>query len=63
MIEAIADRVLAVTRRSWFPRLMSLGIAVGDLYTNDATLLDGTPWNFEADALGSVTLVAYFATF
>lgn len=39
------------------------GIAVGDLYTNDATLLDGTPWNFEADALGSVTLVAYFATF
>ncbi|MEQ1506324.1 MAG: DUF2752 domain-containing protein [Myxococcota bacterium] len=29
MIEALADRVLAVTRRSWFPRLMSAGIAVG----------------------------------
>jgi hypothetical protein len=39
------------------------GIAIGDPYTNDATLLDGTPWSFTTDALGSVTLVSYFATF
>ncbi|MEQ1503610.1 MAG: hypothetical protein ABMB14_15335 [Myxococcota bacterium] len=39
------------------------GIGVGDPYTNSATLLDGTPWSFQDDALGQVTLVAYFATF
>lgn len=39
------------------------GISVGDTYYNSATLLDGTPWDFETDYLGSVTMVAYFATF
>ena len=39
------------------------GIAVGDDYYNSATLLDGTAWDFETDYLGSVTMVAYFATF
>jgi hypothetical protein len=39
------------------------GIAIGDRYTNNATLLSGVPWSFDADALGNVTLVAYFATF
>jgi hypothetical protein len=39
------------------------GLSVGDPYRNDATLLNGTPWSFETDFLGSVSVVAYFATF
>lgn len=39
------------------------GLSVGDPYHNSATLLDGNPWDFTADSLGSVTLVSYFATF
>ena len=39
------------------------GLAPGDPYHNSVTLLDGTPWDFTTDALGSVTMVSYFATF
>jgi hypothetical protein len=39
------------------------GLSVGDPYNNDATLLDGTPWSFSTDFLGSVSIVSYFATF
>lgn len=38
------------------------GLSVGDPYHNNATLLDGTPWSFASDSLGSVTLISYFTT-
>lgn len=40
------------------------GLSVGDPFPETlATLTDGSEWSFTQDALGSVTLVAYFATF
>lgn len=40
------------------------GIGVGDPFPETtATLTDGSEWSFTNDALGSVTLVIYFATF
>jgi hypothetical protein len=39
------------------------GLAVGDVYTNNATLLNGDSWSFTDDALGQVTMISYFATF
>lgn len=40
------------------------GVSVGDpMPETTGTLLDGSPWSFQADALGDVTVLAYFATF
>ncbi|MEQ1502050.1 MAG: redoxin domain-containing protein [Myxococcota bacterium] len=40
------------------------GLGVGDALPETTALLpDGSTWSFEADALGSVTLIAYWATF
>lgn len=39
-------------------------LSIGDAFPETlATLTDGSEWSFTQDALGSVTLVAYFATF
>lgn len=42
----------------------SNAISIGDaMPETTATLMDGSEWSFTADALGSVTMLAYFATY